>query len=147
MAQLMTPAPSSVPTETTVLDLVYMFERHRFRHLLVTDGTGHLLGVISDRDVIHSLGPGRALDKQRLMRTTAGDVMSTDLLTVGPNTPLADAVDVMIEHGISCLPVLAGDDLVGILTNTDLHVLLHLLLQSLGQSAQLQPDSETACVP
>ena len=73
--------------------------------------------------------------------------MSTDLLTVGPNTPLAEAVDVMIEHGISCLPVLAGDDLVGILTNTDLHVLLHLLLQSLGQSCSYNPAARQRAFP
>ena len=40
------------------------------------------------------------------------------------------AVNRLMEHGISCLPVTAGEVLVGIVTNTDLHVVLETLLES-----------------
>jgi predicted transcriptional regulator len=61
--------------------------------------------------------------------------MSTDLVTVGPNMPLERAVSMMIGQGISCLPVLADETLMGILTNTDLHLLLQILLETIRQSS------------
>ena len=56
--------------------------------------------------------------------------MSTDLLTVGPCTALLEAVEVMVDQGINCLPVVAGDQPLGILTSTDLHLIIEQLLQS-----------------
>lgn len=132
--QVMTGAPSCVPPETTALELVKLFHAKQFRHLLVTDPTDRLVGVISDRDVIRCLGPDRP-DRNVLAGITAAEIMSTDLVTIHPNTPLEQAVVLMIDQGISCLPVLAEGTLVGILTNTDLHLLLHELLQTLRQSS------------
>lgn len=50
----------------------------------------------------------------------AEDVMSEDLITVGPEKSAGDAADVMIGEGVGGLPVLEGDELVGIVTKTDL---------------------------
>ena len=58
------------------------------------------------------------------------ELMSKDLVTVRPETPLEQAVTLLVEEGISCLPVLNETELVGILTNTDLHVVLQVFLQS-----------------
>ena len=55
------------------------------------------------------------------------------------------AVLVMIDQGISCLPVLVDGTLVGIVTNTDLHVLLQLLLQTAFHSPLEEPVA--AAVP
>jgi predicted transcriptional regulator len=74
------------------------------------------------------------------------ELMSTDLVTVRPETPLDQAVTLMVEEGISCLPVLNETELVGILTNTDLHVVLQVFLQSaLAESsmASLRPTGSS----
>ena len=47
------------------------------------------------------------------------DVMTTLVLTTTPETPLADAARMLIEHKIGCLPVLDGERLAGILTEGD----------------------------
>ena len=47
------------------------------------------------------------------------EVMSTTVVTIGPHEPLANAARLMIEHKIGCLPVLDGEKLLGIVTETD----------------------------
>lgn len=133
-AQVMTAAPSCISPETTVLELIDLFHAKQFRHLLVTDAAGRLIGLVSDRDVIRCLGPSRP-DKSVLAGIRTTDIMSTDLVTISPATPLSKAVTLMVDHGISCLPVLADGTLVGILTNTDLYLVLQVLLQTLRQSS------------
>lgn len=49
-----------------------------------------------------------------------GDVMTTDVVTVGPYTPFQEMVELLLRHDISGLPVLNGDELVGIITEADL---------------------------
>lgn len=130
VGQIMSVAPTCIRPDLTVLELVKLFHSKRFRHLLVTDERGRLAGVISDRDVLGRLGPMDATDQAALVQTTAAQVMSTDLITSSPRMGLAEAVEIMVDHGIGCLPVLAGETLVGILTNTDLHLTLQALLEA-----------------
>ena len=49
-------------------------------------------------------------------------------------------VETMVDHGISCLPVLNQGEVVGILTNTDLHLLLQLVLQTTKLSLLEEPN-------
>jgi acetoin utilization protein AcuB len=128
--QVMTATPVCVGPETTLPELVAIFHERHFRHLLVVDDAGRLQGVISDRDVLRMMGPGTAY-KEVLEGILAGELMSTDLVTAEPRTPVTDAIVTMIDHGISCLPVVSEGRLLGIMTNTDLHVLLQMLLQAL----------------
>ena len=129
VGQVMTPSPSCISTQTSVLELVRLFHAKEFRHLLVTDETGKLKGVISDRDVIRCFGPGKYPKQELLAQIRAERVMSTDVVTISPAMTLERAVMVMLEQGVSCLPVVIGEKLVGILTNTDVQVVLHELLQ------------------
>jgi CBS domain-containing protein len=127
---VMTPAPTCIASTTSVLDVVKMFHAKEFRHLLVTDPLGRLLGLVSDRDVLRCFGPGRYPDQDKLASISAIDIMSSDLITVSPEMSLATAAGEMLGHGISSLPVLADEKLVGILTNTDLETVLEVLLQA-----------------
>jgi CBS domain-containing protein len=127
---VMTPAPTCIASTTSVLDVVKMFHAKEFRHLLVTDPRGRLLGLVSDRDVLRCFGPGRYPDQERLAGISAVDIMSADLITVSPEMSLATATSEMLGHGISSLPVLADDKLVGILTNSDLNAVLEVLLHA-----------------
>lgn len=126
--EVMTAAPTTVDASTTVLELVRLLQKHGFRHLLVTHSDGTLAGILSDRDVIRCFGPERYPDERRLSGIRAAEIMSSDLITVTPTTRIEVAIDILIAHGISCLPVVVDEQVVGILTNTDLHLLLEALL-------------------
>ncbi|MFT3765018.1 MAG: CBS domain-containing protein [Minicystis sp.] len=83
------------------------------RHLPVIDPKGHVVGVVSDRDILknHAL-----LSKP----TPVAAIMSRRVRTVTPGTPAAEAAARMIEHKIGCLPVVGEDQqLIGIITETD----------------------------
>jgi acetoin utilization protein AcuB len=128
---VMTPLPFTVSTDCSVQQLVVFFHEKQFRHFLVTNGS-RLAGVISDRDVIpYSGNPLGTLDGAKTV--TAADLMSTDLVTVTPTTLLADAIEKMVNAGINSLPVVDGDETVGILTGTDIFLALEQLLRCAKQ--------------
>jgi acetoin utilization protein AcuB len=132
-ADVMTPNPHCVSTATTAAELVQHFHERRFRHFLVAD-EGRLVGVISDRDVIRLFGLDDFPERNALEQLTAGELMSTDLITVRSDTPLLDAVRLIVENGISCLPVVEEGRAIGILTTTDLYLSLEQLLGYVGRA-------------
>lgn len=133
VGDVMTANPSCISPEATLLELVKLFHAKEFRHPLVTDADGNLVGVVSDRDVIRCFGPGRYPAEDILKGITAADIMSTDLVTISPEAPLEQAIELLCGYGINCLPVVSNAKLVGILTSTDLYVVLEMLLKTLHQ--------------
>lgn len=130
VSQVMTANPSCVSPDLSVLELIKLFHAKGFRHLLVTDSNQRLIGVISDRDVLRCLGYGGEPKRDSLDHIKASAVMSADLVTISPQTTLEHATSILLEQGISCLPVEEEGRLVGIVTNTDLHMVLRQLLLS-----------------
>lgn len=92
------------------------------RHLLVLDPQQRLVGILSDRDFA-----------QRKGRTVA-DIMTSELLTITPDTPISPAVTALLNHHISCLPVVQDGKVVGIMTTTDLLLSLQCVLQAAERS-------------
>lgn len=121
---IMTPAPTCIDSQATILQIVRLVHAKKFRHLLITDEQNELVGVVSDRDIVRCFGPGEFPDDSVLEKMRAADVMSTDVVSVGPNTSVAVCIDEMLDHGINCLPVVVGRRPVGILTTADLLRLL-----------------------
>jgi CBS domain-containing protein len=140
VGQVMTPSPTCIHLDTTVLELVRMFHTKEFRHALVIYDDGRLAGVVSDRDVLCCFEPDKAAERDVLAGIPVARLMSTDLVTIDPRATLEDAVGRMVRHGISCLPVVVGEMLVGILTNTDVHLALEAVLQTAPQESPERTD-------
>ncbi|MEV0074823.1 CBS domain-containing protein [Nocardia neocaledoniensis] len=86
--------------------------------LPICDGEGHPVGIVTDRDiVVKCLAPGR--DPRT---TTAGELAqgADDLLTVGSDADMAEALALMERHQIRRLPVLEDGKLVGIISEADI---------------------------
>jgi CBS domain-containing protein len=90
--------------------------RH-IRHVPVEDEAGRLVGLVTHRGLLHFL-INRIGDKD-LGAITVKEIMVPQPFTVSPSTPTLEAVEMMREHGVGCLPVLEGDQLVGIVTSYD----------------------------
>jgi CBS domain-containing protein len=95
----------------------------RIRHLPVVDGS-KLVGIISERDLFRSslaqaLGYGTEATRQVMKSIRIRDVMVGNVLTAGPEWELARAVELMVHRKIGCLPVVEGERLVGLITETD----------------------------
>jgi CBS domain-containing membrane protein len=96
----------------------------RIRHLPVID-EGRVVGVVSQRDLFKSalaaaLGYGETAQKKLLRTLRVKEVMSEPPVTISPEAMIKDAVRLMLEKKIGCLPVVQGHTLVGIVTETDL---------------------------
>src|SRR3954468_20486425 len=98
-------------------------------HLLVLEN-GTLAGIICKEDL-------RLASRDSLV----GECMSSPVLCIGPETTLDEAAQIMVEHEVSCLPVVTGAFLVGIVTRAA------LATAGLGASEELTPAKLicTAC--
>jgi acetoin utilization protein AcuB len=122
----MTPGPVTVAPEATVAAARSAMRRGRFRHLPVVAGA-ELVGVVAAGDL--QAWPGAPLEAaESLADRPVTEVMSTEPVTVWPDEPVEVAARLLVEHAVGCLPVVADEGLVGILTESDLFgVLLRLL--------------------
>jgi acetoin utilization protein AcuB len=122
----MTRRPVTVAPEATVAAALSAMRRGRFRHLPVVAGS-ELVGVVAHGDLEAS--PGAAVEAaESLADRPVAEVMSDQPVAVWPDEPVEVAARLLVERAIGCLPVVAGEGLVGILTESDLFsVLLRLL--------------------
>ncbi|MDI6853446.1 MAG: CBS domain-containing protein [Deltaproteobacteria bacterium] len=96
----------------------------RIRHLPVVDGP-RLVGIISERDLFRSslaqaLGYGTKATRDLMKTLRIKDIMVAQVITIAPESEIKDAVQLMIDKKIGCLPVVEGDRLVGLITETDI---------------------------
>lgn len=130
VADVMTSKLVTLSPHHTFGEAVQLMSNHRFRHFLVLHADGRLAGVFSDRDVLRSLG--RTPNWQA--KTVSG-VMTHNVVTVKPDTPLSMAAAEMIKRRINCLPVIdANGKVCGIITSTDLLVTYQKLQENLELS-------------
>ncbi|HKS27669.1 MAG TPA: CBS domain-containing protein [Pyrinomonadaceae bacterium] len=90
--------------------------RH-IRHVPVEDGAGQLVGLLSHRSLLRLLARSRAED--RTEPVSVRSIMKADPVTVAPETPTMEAVELMRRHRVGCLPVVDKGHLVGIVTAQD----------------------------
>lgn len=102
-----------------------IFDHSKFHHLLALED-GELLGVVSDRDLFKALSPniGTSVETYKdaaTLNKKVHQVMSRRPKTLREDATVDAAIDLFNEHGISCIPILAGDGrLVGILSWRDI---------------------------
>jgi len=90
--------------------------RH-IRHVPVEDEAGRLVGLVSHRGLLHLLSTG--MREKALDVITVREIMVNNPLTVSPSTPTLEAIEMMRAQRVGCLPVVEGDQLVGIVTSYD----------------------------
>lgn len=104
----------------------------RVRHLPVLDGDGRLVGIVSNRDLLEasltSVLAFETSERRGFLRSIGvSEVMTSDVETVAPETPLGVAAGRIIRNKIGCLPVVRDDrTMVGLVTETDLLIAAYL---------------------
>ncbi len=121
----MTPNPITVAPTISVPDALRLMHEKKVRRLPVVDGHGRLVGIVSAKDLLEaSPSPATTLSvweiPQLLAQLKVGLVMTREVITVSEDTPLEEAARTMADRRIGGLPVMRGDALVGIITETDL---------------------------
>jgi acetoin utilization protein AcuB len=110
LRQIMSPQVVTVSMDDSLRVVRQLFEQHRFHHLLVVDGR-RLVGVISDRDLLRHVSPfvGHDLAERTqdlaTLNKRAHQIMTRTPIAAHPDATLQEAIAMILEHRISCLPV------------------------------------------
>jgi acetoin utilization protein AcuB len=110
--------------ELPIVDALNLMKRERIRRAPVVKD-GKMIGIVSDKDLLNaSASPATSLSvwelNYLLSKITVKEVMSKKVLSVNENTPIEEAARIMADNKIGGLPVTRGEDVVGIITETDL---------------------------
>ena len=118
VADYMTPHPTVVEVTDTLRSVAETMATQDVGALIVAEG-GAVVGVITDRDlVVRGLANGIGLD------APVGQLATGDLVTVEPGDSVVDVVEIMRDRAVRRVPVVEGDQAVGIVTIGDLAVAL-----------------------
>ena len=116
-AEIMTTDVQTVVPGMSAAEAWELMRRRRIHHLVVKSGSD-VLGVLSDRD---TAGPGAAAVRAR---SRVADLMTTPVVTTGPDTTVRGIANLMRGHTIGCLPITDRGRVLGIVTVSDLLTLL-----------------------
>lgn len=149
-----------VTADTHIPEVARILRANQISGMPVVDGNGHLLGVVTDHDLILRNAPVREpryfsvlsgmiplnLEEHRqyreqlrhTMAITAGDLTEPDFHVIEASTPLEEAMQLMLDPKVTILPVVEADAVVGVVTRTDLVRLIEQLEGALDPMAQEQ---------
>lgn len=131
--EVMSPDPITIRPDDTLRTAQELMAGCGCRRLPVIDESQRLVGIITDRDVRLALNSPlimreRWQDDMLVTQTTVEVCMTPEPVTIEPDAPLIEAVDLLLKRNISGLPVIENNRLVGIITITDmLHALRNVL--------------------
>ena len=118
IARIMVWPVATVPGEASLLEVAESLAADGIGAIGVVEH-GHLVGVVSERDVVNHLAQGANPE-----HVTAGDVMSTDLVVAHPTDLILDTARRMIEAEIRHMPVVEEDKIAGFVSMRDIFEVL-----------------------
>jgi CBS domain-containing protein len=135
---LMTKKALTIDLQKTVLEAAQIMSQKGVGDLIVVDNEMPI-GIVTERDFVR-----RVVAKERTLDTKVSNVMSTPLITIGPEASLKEAARKMIKNRIRRLPVLKEHKLVGIIVVSDFarHVGKKTLSEGILEAIWRQPINE-----
>jgi len=126
VANVMTRNPRFVHPEMSVQDARAYMKREKVGRLPVLDKHNRLVGIVTERDLVNaSPSVATTLDiyemTSLLSKLLVEQVMTKSVITIGEDVVIEEAARIMVDNGISALPVMAGETLVGIVSDGDLY--------------------------
>jgi CBS domain-containing protein len=116
---VMADEPRTIRDDMNAFDAGGVMANHDIGSVPVIDHRGRLVGILTDRDLATRVLGGR-LDP---MQTLASEIATTkDLVTVSPDTRLSEARSLMAAYRVRRLPVVKGEQLVGVISLGDVAV-------------------------
>ncbi len=138
----MTRNPYTIPPDMPVEEALRRMREVRVRRFPVLDKAGKLVGIVSEKDLLYaSPSPATSLSIYEmhylLSRLTVSEVMTKEVITVDENTLVEEAARIMADKKIGAVPVMRGETMVGIITETDLFKLFLELLGARDKGVRL----------
>jgi acetoin utilization protein AcuB len=126
--------PVTITADTPITEALKVMRQKHVRRLPVLDQEGRMVGIVSEKDLLYaSPSPATSLSiyemHYALTHLQTSELMSTEVITVTPETPVEEAARIMADNKIGGLPVMEDDWLAGIITETDI---FKVFLEMLG---------------
>lgn len=125
--QIMTTDLFTVLEDDLIEYVANIMNWRNIRHVLVENDKGKLVGLISSKNLLHFFANKK--DNNKLV--SVRDIMTKDLHTITPNTKTNQALKILGEFNISCLPVVQNEQLIGLVTERDFVRLSEEIIQEL----------------
>jgi len=133
VSERMTKPVLTITPDVPVQEALAAMRKEHIRRFPVVDKHGKLVGIVSESDLLNA-SPSEATSlsvwevNYLLSKITVERVMAKDVITVTEDTPIEEAARIMADKKIGALPVMKGEKLVGIITETNLfRIFLELL--------------------
>jgi CBS domain-containing protein len=124
VAEIMTTDVVTVEPQNSIATAIRLMRQGQLRRLPVVED-GALVGIVTSGDLRRITGLASILkdpsqDNFLWHHIPVANVMTRDPISLSPDTPIAEAARLLVEHKIGGLPIVAGGRLVGIITTSDL---------------------------
>jgi CBS domain-containing protein len=131
--EFMTPEPYTLRETDSLNDARKIMTEKHIRHIPITDDDNHVLGLVTQRDVLAATEPGWKQTVENISSESAirlSDIMIRDVSIIHKSDSLRRAAMYIQSHKYGCLPVVSDDCLVGIITDSDfIDIAINLLEQ------------------
>ena len=124
--QIMTSPVVTVRPDTTVREAAMLLLEHRITAAPVLDAGGHLIGIVSESDLVvdrfrhDPRNQVRPIQDEPPGRQAVGEVMTTPVIALGPSADAADLARTMLETDVRSIPIVEGGTVIGIVSRRDL---------------------------
>jgi CBS domain-containing protein len=105
----------TVSTHAPISEAVRILNEHRIGAVVVLADNGAVAGILSERDIVRHLGD----DPARLLNRAVREIMTSEVITCGQDTAVAELMEQMTKFRIRHIPVVDGGELVGIVSIGD----------------------------
>jgi len=134
--EVMTRDVVTIDSNKTVYDACKIYSRIKVGSLVVMD-KDIIVGIITERDIIERA----ILQKKNPTKTKIRDIMTSNIKTVHALAPIEKAAMLMKENKIKKLPVILNNDIVGIITETDLSQTIEVFSEALDELTNFYKES------
>ena len=114
-AEIMTRPAISAKKNASARDIALQFISEQYSGMPVTEDDGTVIGIVTELDILRAVNEGH-----ELARVTAGDIMTHEVATVKPETPITEMIKMMEDFHIIRLPVCEDEKLVGVVSRGDI---------------------------
>jgi CBS domain-containing membrane protein len=141
VAEVMNTELFTLGEDSTIMEARELMSEHHIRHIPVVNGSNRLLGLLSQRDVLAAadstllVSPSDAQAQEAYV--SVASVMTVSVNTIEESANLRGAALYMQKHKIGCLPVVRGENLIGIITDSDF---VAVAINLMEQMEELEPE-------
>jgi len=147
--EFMTPDPYTLRETDSINDAWEIMIGKHVRHIPITDDDDHVLGLVTQRDVLAATDPGAIREAKSASHEvksdfTLSEIMIRDVTVIHKQDSLRKAALYLQSHKYGCLPVVLDDRLVGIITDSDfIDIAINLIEQAEVSEEEAMMDIES----